>query len=114
MPLRKFWKKIRPQEMHRVPFLENSVMREAFAAREPGAIDFKNWKLGVAAALLALGLTGCVAYPTGQRDTYYYEPTYAPAYVAPSVGVYYSSGDRHYYRDGRHYRGGHYHRRGRY
>jgi hypothetical protein len=78
----------------------------------------ENWKLGVAAALLALGLTGCVAYPTGQRDTYYYEPTYAPAYVAPSVGVYYSSRDYGYrgkghYRDRHYHRGGHHYRRGR-
>jgi hypothetical protein len=53
MELRQFWKKLRRPKAHRVSFLENSLMREAFAAREPGAIDFTHFSNEALEAIVA-------------------------------------------------------------
>jgi len=53
MELRQFWKKLRRPKAYRVSFLENSLMREAFAAREPGAIDFTHFSNEALEAIVA-------------------------------------------------------------
>ena len=53
MELRHLWKKLRPQKRQRVAFYENSLMQEAFASREPGAIDFMHFSTEALRAIAA-------------------------------------------------------------